>query len=402
MSNIISSHNRSIDMGFKGVAEEFSDLQAKVSTLEKERTVLLETIDNLNGEIRQMGANLSSAESEVHKEDSFEADISDIKQECVESLRVQSETDFEEKCVDYEDILDKSVDKQNKSTSDDQNQLLNTYTLSELGEDDNTQNVQIEPCIVKDQDVESDLEQRVSKESPTKYTVSSKEFICTVCKFVLSTSENLVIHMENIHTKLEKSKERQDAKESVEQSSLVSNDTVVSKDAKMSLLHKLQSNIISTNGKKINCDKCPLSCTCKDSLNRHIRVKHDKIRNNARTHACAECVYAAPNKNMLKRHWDAIHNKGDKKYKCKNCPYSSAEKTKLKYHMISVHNMEGKKFKCKECPYSSARKCTLREHTEQVHEKKRSHFCGECGYAAYKSDTLKKHIESRHKINDRC
>ena len=65
MSNIVSSQSRSIDKGFNDLVEEFSDLQAQVSVLRKERTVLLETVDNLNNEIRQMGAKLNLAEHDV-------------------------------------------------------------------------------------------------------------------------------------------------------------------------------------------------------------------------------------------------------------------------------------------------------------------------------------------------
>ena len=67
MSNILSSHIRSIDVGFNGLVEEFSDMQAQVLVLRKERNGLLETVDNLNNEIMQMGAKLTLADLEVHK-----------------------------------------------------------------------------------------------------------------------------------------------------------------------------------------------------------------------------------------------------------------------------------------------------------------------------------------------
>ena len=44
---------------------------------------MLETVDNLNNEIRQMAAKLTLAEHEVQEEDSCEAEIPDIKDECV-------------------------------------------------------------------------------------------------------------------------------------------------------------------------------------------------------------------------------------------------------------------------------------------------------------------------------
>ena len=92
MSNILSSHSRSIKLGFNGLAEEFNDLQAQVSVLREERNVLLETIDNLNNEIRQMGAKLNLAEREIQGKDNCEVDIPVIKEECVESHRIQEGT----------------------------------------------------------------------------------------------------------------------------------------------------------------------------------------------------------------------------------------------------------------------------------------------------------------------
>ena len=58
LSVIINSYRDDIDHGIGEIAEEISCLTAELSDMKKERKVLLETVDNLNGEIRQLNAKL--------------------------------------------------------------------------------------------------------------------------------------------------------------------------------------------------------------------------------------------------------------------------------------------------------------------------------------------------------
>ena len=57
-SDIINSHCSSIDRGITDLVSEVSCLQDKLSVTRKERNVLLGTVANLNGEIRQLNAKL--------------------------------------------------------------------------------------------------------------------------------------------------------------------------------------------------------------------------------------------------------------------------------------------------------------------------------------------------------
>ena len=83
MSTIISSHCKTFDISFNDLVEEFGELQSQVSDLKKERTVLLDTIDNLNGEIRQLGARLMLSEPE-HSESDLHLDLPNVKDEVSE------------------------------------------------------------------------------------------------------------------------------------------------------------------------------------------------------------------------------------------------------------------------------------------------------------------------------
>ena len=88
MSDIMSSQNASINNSFNELAKEFSDLLAQVSELQKEKKVLLETINNLNGEIRNMSTQVSLKEAEVAESDVPLMEIQELKEEYMESQRI--------------------------------------------------------------------------------------------------------------------------------------------------------------------------------------------------------------------------------------------------------------------------------------------------------------------------
>ena len=83
MSIIMSSHSSIVNKGFNDIGLEFSNLQAKVTTLTKERSVLLNTIQNLNNQITQMGTKLRLTESEAQDLDRSQTDDTGIEEECV-------------------------------------------------------------------------------------------------------------------------------------------------------------------------------------------------------------------------------------------------------------------------------------------------------------------------------
>ena len=57
-STIINAHSESVKKGISDLVEEVSILQAQVSIITHERNVLLDTVANLNSEIRHMSAPL--------------------------------------------------------------------------------------------------------------------------------------------------------------------------------------------------------------------------------------------------------------------------------------------------------------------------------------------------------
>ena len=398
LSNIFSSHSKSIDTSFSELAKEFGDLEAHVSELKKERNVLLDTINNLNGEIRSLTVKSRTEESEVQESD-ISLEIQDVKVECEESPELYSD---EGESVNYGDNFDQRAHK--------------------------------EKILIKD---------------PASNINDSKEFLCNVCQFVFSTRENLNIHFQNVHSEVSNIRKDNDDKlsnvgncdvkekrvmrgtkpprnhklhskeytrfkcehcpyQTSRRDSLnshldgVHNDGVkrfkcekcsYSSATKRCLRHHMAS--VHNVGELLKCEKCPYSSAWRTNLKNHMRSVHnigDKLQ-------CEQCPYETSMKAILNRHWDAIHNKGVKRFKCEICPHSYAEKHKLKCHMVSVHNI-GDKLQCEKCSYSSALKRDLRNHMASVHNIFEELFkCEKCPYSSPDKGNLKKHRQAVHKIS---
>ena len=58
ISSTINSLSSNIDIGFQDLVEEVCGIQSELLVLRKERTVLLDTVGNLNSEIRQLNSKL--------------------------------------------------------------------------------------------------------------------------------------------------------------------------------------------------------------------------------------------------------------------------------------------------------------------------------------------------------
>ena len=100
---------------------EVDDLQAELSTIRKERNVLLETVGNLNGEIRHLSYKLPITQPLPEPEDNLDQDIRQVSSEeeipdttehYMERPRLRNETIQEEEFLDYEDISDQNIEQQ--------------------------------------------------------------------------------------------------------------------------------------------------------------------------------------------------------------------------------------------------------------------------------------------------
>ena len=136
MSDIISYHSRSIDEGFNNLFEEFTHLQAQVSTLRKERGILLKSVDNLNQEIGQMNAKVLLAESEQDSVDLGAPDVDTPNiRNFVQPPSIHNETEDIENSRAKEDILDQCAQQQSKKNPIDDQNILIRYLNDSTGKE---------------------------------------------------------------------------------------------------------------------------------------------------------------------------------------------------------------------------------------------------------------------------
>ena len=358
VSNIISSHSKNIDNNINELVDEFSELQAQVSVLREERNVLLETIKNLNGEIKQMSVKIPLAEGQ--ESDNSELAIPDVKEECVELSKVYSETDHEEERLDYEDITPEIVQQENIIYAINEHASpVNELDYIDDGKDRRETSLK----------TGSNLEHGVTKKSkskcskkqilkPPRRTDHSQEFVCKICNFAFSTSENLSIHSKNVHNKLwnvshgDESKPKEQNDVSTTESAIIKN--------------KYKRNTLGVH-KKWKCELCPFESSWKDNLDRHVKSVHNMESNK---YICGECGYAASQKTNLKRHRETVHKMGVKKFKCEKCPFSTARKDSLNDHIASVHEkIRRRLWSCEDCGHASSTKTNLKQHWDAVHNK---------------------------------
>ena len=120
------------------------------------------------------------------------------------------------------------------------------------------------------------------------------------------------------------------------------------------------------------------------SLKRHIKLVHDKIKDQK----CTICEFACTDYRVLARHLERQHGvvkdkpvkvssgkmEEDKEIKCMLCDFKSMAKTK------------------------TLAKACLKNHVKRVHNKERDVKCSMCDYSTYDNRILARHMESLHGV----
>ena len=193
ISDIINSHNSAIKEGIGNLVKKVSDLQDELSIMRNERNVLLETVENLNGEIRHLNAKMSITPSE--------------------------------------NIINQDI------TMDEETELQMPKTVVH---DLESADVKIE---ADEETNESVSNHTVDKEIITSPENTLGDFVCPECKFVFSSNEYLIIHVKNIHPQLDTSEESQRGNEKSKCQRDISNDGIIERN-------------MHDNMKKYTCEKC--------------------------------------------------------------------------------------------------------------------------------------------------
>ena len=390
-STIINAH--SINKGIHDLVEEVFQLQAQVSIITKERNVLLETISNLNCEIRQLNSKIPVCDALSEAEETLndsEEDNSDTNVHFVERNTIPNENHNEDESVRCDDVEDETSLSHDKQPLNDR---VHTYNLEDVDMEEKNGNYG-----EADEDKMNGTETKQSESKCNKeknIDCHEKDSVCQECNFAFSNNENLTIHLKNFHSDMEMSRDDSSVNQG-ESGTPLGNSRITKcktaigyKEEQGLLLHR--DSVHKSGKQKFNCEHCPYSTFIKSSLKRHTNIVHKKIKK----HICEECGYGGYQKSDLDYHMVSAHGKGGKKFKCKKCSYSSAKKYNLVQHKDAVHE-KIKNHACSECDYAASLKRSLKQHMESVHEKIKNHACSECDYAATRKDTLRQHMESVH------
>jgi len=409
-SKIVDHFNPRITEDITELSKEVSDLQGQLSVSTKERSCYLETIDNLNNEIKELNEKLTRLQSHppvkeiCNKATQYNPEvISPISAEESSGSHVIHDSDDDEYLdLETDGYITNKPFERHISHQTCKNELIDSTLNDEAHED-----------IIEIERNEEETEGKFigSREDQQKAGLT-EDVNCPTCNIIFSTRANLLVHSLNFHSNLPASNES--AASTLKESEAMGLESSITKlhsdtesgdDTGTNL--SIDSIPLRTSGTAYNisrhkfvsregrfsCEQCPYSAKHFSSIKSHVKEVHDKIRD----HVCNVCGYATTRKRSLLRHFDAVHKKGEKRFKCEHCPYSSAEKAKVKYHKASVHNI-GEKFRCEKCNYASARKDELKRHAEEKHEGIKRHVCAHCGYATTRHKLLEKHRKSVHDI----
>ena len=241
MSSIISSHCKTFDISFNDLVEEFSELQNQVSDLKKERTVLVDTINNLNGEIRQLGARLMLSEIEGQEPEHSESDLPDVKDEVRE---VNYNSYNAEERIDCEGDVPNEVMQQTNKARPGHQEVSDIYELdhdreehveTDSGDAHNNRSNLVEGISDKKKsncNKKEILKTHESMQNKRNY-LGEKKVKCEICSFEISWKHHLKRHERTVH---------------------------------------------SVGGKMFQCGKCPFSTTRKGNFKAHVAGLHEKKR----------------------------------------------------------------------------------------------------------------------------
>ena len=200
--DIINSHSNSINKGINDLVAEVFDLQGELSVIKGAQNGLLEIIDNLNGEIRQLNAKLTMAKSLQENIDHQTQGAEDIPIEDEQDLDrpgIHVEGDFEEINLVIDDSFHTSLEEQNTFLSSDHNNFSESPILYRQLRKVNGK--QIKPMRAHLNITKDEADRSVDKEIGRR-EMNEGNFVCPECSLSFSANESLRIHGENIHSNL--------------------------------------------------------------------------------------------------------------------------------------------------------------------------------------------------------
>ena len=325
LSNIIQFHSSSINSRIQDLVEEVSDLKVTLSVIAKERDDLLDTVHTLSNGIKQRSDALSSPQASSESREIQSNDTprtispSSEAEHDVEIFTISSEIGDQD-YIAFNESQDLNNDEERRDK-----EMTNDKDNEEYRRENDTTKGNKRKEIPTD--LTDNSQQYESKCS--KNIVPHDDHVCPECNFAFSTSENLEIHLKNVHPKLELINDRESIKK--------------------------------RKNKKFMCPHCLCTSAKLRNIKQHIISVHEKIKK----HVCEECGYAALQKGDLKKHIEVVHM-NLKSYVCEECGYTSRYLNALKVHVKIVHE-NTKNHICRECGYAASTRHIMKRHIEAVH-----------------------------------
>ena len=307
-SSIIDSYSKIIITGISDLLEEVCGLKDEVSSLKREKTLLLETVESLNGEISKLRENL---QSEREPKEELDNKFSKVEQNENEILKYPAR-----------DLESPSTNIKRENEDQEAGELYDLINNSAMQ--------------VQNEDI---IDDKLCKES----------LFCPECKFEFSSNENLSLHMKDLHSISAKPEEDNESDEGGN-----------SKSSETLPIHLHGSNYLE------KCKLCPYGSNYAKAVKRHMKAVHFKIRSNA----CSDCDYVSSEKSALKRHRILVHKIGHKleEFKCEKCQYKTVLRADFKRHVKGVH-YNIRNHVCGDCGYAAKHKSTLKRHILSLHTK---------------------------------
>ena len=367
----------SFTKGLNDLELKFSNLEAKLSTVTKERDNLLGTVDGLKSENKELQAKLTlnkqpnpffsvpnmqetlgqgNPRPKLQKKDEDDDQLrSEIMQLNVDMLHKTNSIPFPTK-----------PDRFSKIINEDEN-IDDGYPrirMPRVSKGNNDQGKNEEHVENKFDPSESDEESMISKEDVSaeestplydsdEYEINDVEPEVDIKEIEHAASDEDTSIANNItYLPIEYGNEIKNVNQDYKPDM-----------AKMSDLEIDKKQAINKENKRFECEMCSYSGGRKDHLQKHREAVHEKIKK----YKCEECTYSGAQKVHLKNHVDAVHAKAIN-YRCAICNYGTARKDRLDRHVDARHNIGDKKFKCGKCPYSSPQRAKLIKHVERNHD----------------------------------
>ena len=295
LSDIIDTQNNSITEGINELVKRVSTLEGELSDVTQERTVLQQTVANLNGEISVLNEKLTEATTllESGRVDAG-SDINDaITLEDLDTYTDHADTG--DMCLDETDM---NITKPSEDPSNENIYIietpLNGLAENNLGHANN----------------------RSDKKKTEQRKRALPHAVCLECKISFSTDEDLQSHLEKFHSSCSEKTE-----------ATTSNKKLQNDDINLKIKESTQRKVY-TNSNLTHPRSTPSA---------RVHVRKQALQEKAGSYACDGCGYVTSSKVDLNNHWALFHNTGTRRLKCEQCSYETVDASNRSLAQLSRH-----------------------------------------------------------------